>query len=95
VESSKRSGVFLWASIAAAATGIIAVAAIRKWKEHAMERTDVSSHLRDVQDVLTDCYQKIREIEDHLPNILAPNSSALSPRSKNRNLSNGNPILEA
>lgn len=69
MESSKRTNVIVWTSIAAAAAGIAAVAAVMKYRERHLNETGLTLHLRDVQDVLTDCYVKIQDIEARLPDI--------------------------
>jgi len=68
VKSGKRTTILLWASAAAATTGALAVVAIIKWRK-SLQETVVADRLRDVQDVLADCYRKIREIEEHIPDI--------------------------
>lgn len=88
MEASKRTGIFIWSGVAAAAAGILAVAVIFQLRARKKSNTSHSSHLRDVQDVLADCYQKIREIEEHLPGVqsLSERSVRLSAAMK----SNGN-----
>jgi|GEM_PF-1441582 len=89
VEASKKTGVFIWGGVAAAAAGIVAVAIILQWRER---RKSVTGNLRDVQDVLADCYQKIREIEDHLPGSKPVERTGRIP---SHILSNGNTVLDA
>ena len=67
MESGKKASLILWSGVAAAATGIIAVAAILKWKERAANEAGISDHLRGVQEILSECQQKIQEIESRLP----------------------------
>ncbi len=67
MESNKRVGIAISACIAAAATGVIVVAAFVKWRSHEADGRKLENSLRDVQDVLSDCYDKIHEIENHLP----------------------------
>lgn len=67
MESNRRVGIAISACIAAAATGVIVVAAFAKWRRNEAEGRKLESSLRDVQDVLSDCYDKIHEIENHLP----------------------------
>lgn len=69
--SGKKSGAILWTSIAAAAAGVVAVAVVMKLKSRSITDGNVEHRLRDVQDVLTDCYKKISEIEHHLPELIA------------------------
>ena len=67
LESTKRVGIIVSACVAAAATGVVVVAAIAKWRQSEAESILLKNSLRDVQDVLSDCYDKIQEIEEHLP----------------------------
>ena len=67
MESTKRVGIIISACVAAAATGVVVVAAIAKWRKTEEQGRKYESSLRDVQDVLSDCYQKIHQIEEHLP----------------------------
>lgn len=68
--AGKKSSVILWTGLAAAATGIVVVAVFVNLKERSRAEGSVSNQLRDVQDVLTDCYKKITEIEQHLPELV-------------------------
>ncbi len=68
--AGKKSSVILWTGLAAAATGIVVVAVFVNLKERSRAEGSVSNRLRDVQDVLTDCYKKITEIEQHLPELV-------------------------
>jgi hypothetical protein len=97
VESGKKTNVVLWASIAASAAGILAVAAIAGWREHSLKQRSVTKHLRDVQEILDDCYNKIHEIEEHLPGRLEAEvvTKQRHPRPSVRALTNGNPVFEA
>ncbi len=94
VDSGKRSNIILWTGLAAAAAGIVAVAVIARWKDHVVTRAHANSHLRDVQDVLTDCYDKIREIEKRLPSSGARSDLDHALRSVSRSISDGHPALE-
>lgn len=76
MKSEKRTTILLWASAAAATAGAVAVVAIVKWRK-GLQETVVANRLRDVQDVLTDCYRKIREIEEHIPD-LTPGTSVVA-----------------
>ena len=67
--AGKKSSVILWTGLAAAAAGVVAVAVFINLREHSVSEGSVSNRLRDVQDVLTDCYKKITEIEQHLPEV--------------------------
>ena len=67
MEVSKKTSVVLWTSVAAAATGIIAVAVIFKLRGSIAGANAVATPERDVRDVLTACYDKIHEIEGRLP----------------------------
>ncbi len=86
--SGKNSNVIVWAGVAAAAAGIVAVAVIAKWRERSLN--NLSATTRSVQEVLADCYGKIREIEEHLPDLVAPKTVR---RSGVRARTNGNPVL--
>ena len=68
--AGKRTNVILWSGLAAAAAGVVAVAVLVKLKERSFAETSVQNRLRDVQDVLADCYKKISEIEEHLPAVI-------------------------
>ncbi len=52
--------------LAAAATGIVVVAAIARWHEQNANGNALATRLRDIQDVLSDCDSKLRQIERHL-----------------------------
>jgi hypothetical protein len=90
VEGGKRTSVFVWGSIAAAAAGIIAVAVILQLRDR--KKSEVSN-LRDVQDVLSDCYQKIREIEDHIPENRS--NANRTNRAGASIISNGSTVLDS
>lgn len=68
--AGKKTNVVLWSGLAAAAAGVIAVAVMAKLKQRSYAEGAVQNRLRDVQDVLSDCYKKISEIEAHLPVLL-------------------------
>jgi len=94
VEALKRSNVIVFASVAAAAAGIAVVVAIARWRERRSIGDCVETGLRGVQDVLSDCYQKISEIENSLPvapNIAVTGRPAPLRDVKARSMSNGNP----
>lgn len=74
--AGKKSSVVLWTGLAAAAAGVVAVAVYISLKERSTADGHVSNRLRDVQDVLTDCYKKITEIEQHLPELVQSLPSA-------------------
>ena len=67
--AGKKSSVILWTGLAAAAAGVVAVAVFINLRDRSITDGSVSNRLRDVQDVLTDCYKKITEIEQHLPEL--------------------------
>jgi len=70
LKNDKRSSLVLWSSVAAAGTaGIVALAAYGRYRMRSIDNAVVMSHLRDVQEVLSDCYAKIQEIENQLPDI--------------------------
>ena len=70
---------------------MVAVAAVVKWRERALADSVVSKRLRGVQDVLSDCYRKISEIEEHIPELVA--SDAAKARKTHRTMSNGSPAM--
>lgn len=57
----------IWVSIGAAAASIAALSALSRWRSAQLDHGEISTRLRGVQDVLTDCYRKIQEIEEHIP----------------------------
>ena len=65
--------------LAAAATGIVVVAAIARWHEHHKRSDALATRLRDIQEVLSDCDSKLRQIEKHLVPDTAPRAVPLSP----------------
>ncbi|HEV2471280.1 MAG TPA: hypothetical protein VGS41_01360 [Chthonomonadales bacterium] len=65
----RRSGIILWTGVAAAAAGIVAVAAISRMRDNQAVGAGVASKMRDIKDVLADCYSKIHEIEARIPEI--------------------------
>lgn len=84
--SSKKTSVLVWGSTAAAVAGIVAVVAIARWRR-TLSDSRVATRLRDVQEVLTDCYRKISEIEDHIPDLLSANVASPT-KSKPRRMTN-------
>jgi hypothetical protein len=62
--TEKRTAVLIGASIAAAAAGIVAAAALWKFRngDTTHESTAETDH-RHLKQVLTDCYDKLQEIE--------------------------------
>ena len=52
--------------LAAAATGIVVVAAVGRWHERKEQEQLMATRLRDIQDVLSDCDSKLRQIERHI-----------------------------
>jgi len=91
VESGKGGNVSLWVGVGAAIAGIIAVVAIVRWRERSYTSDQITSQMRDVQDVLTDCYNKIHDIEGHLPELKTIRKS----RAVSRSITNGTPALES
>ncbi len=84
LSANSKTNIILWSSLAASAAGIVALAvALRYQKQNETERSNhsVASRLRDVQDVLSDCYNKINEIETRLPSVLNERASRVSPAS--------------
>lgn len=69
VASGRKSSVNLWMGIAAAAAGVVAVVVLVKLNDRSLAGVSVQNRLRDVQDVLADCYKKISEIEQALPEL--------------------------
>ena len=84
MSNTSKTNIILWSSLAASAAGIVALAvALRYQRQNTVSRVNhsVANRLRDVQDVLTDCYAKINEIESHLPSVLSdrfPRASSAS-----------------
>ena len=73
MSTTNKTNIILWSSLAASAAGIIALAVALRYqrRDGAQAATrSVASRLRDVQEVLTDCYDKINEIESRLPSVL-------------------------
>ncbi len=66
MKAAKTAGVILAVGLAAAATGIVVVAAIARWHEHHAQDNALATRLRDIQEVLSDCDTKLRQIELHL-----------------------------
>lgn len=66
MKSGKVAGIIVGVGLAAAATGIVVVAAIAHWHNRQNEDQRMATRLRDIQDVLSDCDSKLREIEQHL-----------------------------
>ncbi len=89
MESGKNIPLIVWAGVAAAATGIVAVAMIAKWRERSLN--NLSATTRSVHEVLADCYGKVREIEEHLPDVVTPRAVR---RPAVRKMTNSNPVLE-
>ena len=84
--ASKKTNVLLWASLAASSAGITAVVAMAKWLERQQQEQESSQRLRDVSAVIADCHDKLREIEESLPQY------ALSQKaSANAEAHNGTP----
>lgn len=90
MEAGKKTSVILWVGVAAAAAGIVAVAAIAKWREQSLKNLAAT---RGVQEVLADCYNKIHEIEEHLPDMIVPKRAGR--QSRPAAMSNGHPVLES
>ena len=72
MEAGSKKSIILWSSVAAAAAGIVAVAAIFSWKARTLSSEKLGTHIRDVQDVLSDCETKIHEIQGRIAEILPP-----------------------
>ena len=70
LEAGSKKSIILWSSVAAAAAGIVAVAAIFSWKARTLSSEKIGPHIRDVQDVLSDCETKIHEIQNRIAEIL-------------------------
>ncbi len=71
MEGSSKKQIILWSSVAAAAAGIIAVAAIFALRSRKGAADSITSRIRDVQDVILDCERKIHEIEARIPGIVS------------------------
>lgn len=70
--------------MAALVAGVVAVAVVVRLKERSAKDESVHHQLRDVQDVLTDCYKKISEIEQHLPELIDTDRSTVVHRFSNQ-----------
>jgi hypothetical protein len=70
--SAKKVGAMVAVGLAAAATGIVVVAAIARWHERRDQDSALAIRLRDIQDVLSECDSKLREIEQHLVPVIPP-----------------------
>ena len=73
----RKSTVIMLACVAASTAGVAAIVAISRWQAGNIAHRGVKSRLRDVQEVLADCYSKINAIERNLP----ANSGAAGDRS--------------
>jgi len=96
VKSSRKSTVIILSCVAAATAGVFAIVATDRWKVRNAASLGVKSRLRDVQEVLADCYTKIHEIERQLPDqstvattVAARSSLGSAPTG------NGRPIYDA
>ena len=69
VESGRKSQILIWACVGAAAAGIVAVGVLSRWRNQGISPNTITQ-IRDVQDVLTDCYRKLQEIEEHIPELV-------------------------
>jgi len=68
-ETDKKNSILVCASIAAAAAGIAVVALLIKYRDGKCEEETQprDTDHRHLKQVLSDCYDKIREIEARLP----------------------------
>ena len=64
--SGKTAGLVVAVGLAAAATGIVVVAAIARWRQQHEQEQSLVTRLRDIQEVLSDCDIKLRQIETHM-----------------------------
>ena len=81
MSAGKTAGIVVAVGLAAAATGIVVVAAIAKWHERQGQEQTLATRLRDIQDVLSDCESKLKQIDSHLGPVLPglQKSNAQSP----------------
>lgn len=96
MELDKRSSLILWSCVAAATGGIVAIVAVARWKSRTITDRVNKQALRDVKDVIADCYRKIHAIEARLPNT----GSTLADLTGQRTLRasfpmNGAPTMDA
>lgn len=94
MESGKKSQILIWACVGAAAAGIVAVGVLSRWRNQGISPNTITQ-LRDVQDVLTDCYRKLQDIEEHIPELSPSrrqNEDAIGSLSV-RSASNGSPAF--
>ena len=78
MSASKKTNIILWSSLVASVAGIAAVAVALRFQKREQDEQAMASHLRDVQDVLADCYEKINEIEQRLPSALSERLSRVN-----------------
>lgn len=84
MESGNRSATALWIGLAAVATGVVAATLVARWKAKIAADASVHHQLRDVQEVLSDCYKKISEIEQHLPELVDDQRNTVLHRLSNQ-----------
>ncbi len=70
LEAGSKKNIIVWSSVAAATAAVIAVAAIFTWKARTLSAQQISTRIRDVQDVLLDCERKIHERKGHITEII-------------------------
>lgn len=92
---SKKTNLLLWSGLASAAAGILAVAAVARWQEHSHRNQRVAMRLRDIQGVLAACYDKINEIETHLPQKTRAIPAERASKTRTSVGSNGAPALDS
>jgi hypothetical protein len=97
VQVDKKTTVLVWASVAAAAAGIAVTAILFKCRNKICD-DDVDANVdhRHLQQVLSDCYNKIQEIEARLPSVIIETASAKTARTVHTRTraANGKPALE-
>lgn len=77
MSSEKKTSLLIWASVAAAAAGITVAALLFRCKGETVHGADTDdSERRHLDQILTDCYDKLHEIEARLPSsLLEPTQS--------------------
>ncbi len=69
IDDNKRVGAIILACSAAALAGIAAVSAVALWRASKRPVLTADAAMRNIEDVLSDCYSKITEIEQSVPEI--------------------------
>ncbi len=96
MKTSTKSTVIILSCVAAAAAGVTAIIAIGRLKARGTAHNGMTSRLRDVQEVLADCYSKINEIERQLPgHVESAAAFAAKTMRAQSPATNGRPVYDA